>query len=322
MVIGVSPVVPALAHAVSDGRGDGGGAVPPEPTLLTALLGWQLEIVPALLVVVLAGLYLYGVSRLRRRGDSWPAWRTVSFVGLGLGSIVLATQSALAAYDTVLLTPHMIQHMVLAMLTPVLLALGAPVTLALRVLPAWGRRPLVRLLHSRLARVLSFPLVGGALFVASPFALYFSPWYEATLRSAYLHEALHIHFLLVGCLWFWPLLGIDPVPGRLSYPLRMLAIFATLPFHAWLGVAIMSRSTVLAADWYAGLDRSWGPPPLVDQQWAGGLLWASGDIVGLFLLAVLFAQWVRSSEREARREDRRLDLLEAQGRSSGFMAQR
>jgi cytochrome c oxidase assembly factor CtaG len=194
---------------------------------------------------------------------------------------------------------------------PVFLALGAPVTLALRTLPLPWRTRLVALLHSRFAKFFSFPLVTGILFVATPFTLYFSGWYEATLRHPYLHEVTHLHFILIGCLWFWPLLGIDPVPGRLAYPFRMLAIFVTLPFHAILGLTIMGSNDVIAADWYDSLGRTWGSSPLVDQHAAGGILWGAGDLVGFLVFVVLGVQWARASKREAEREDRRLDRFEA-----------
>ena len=281
------------------------------------LTTWELPWLPLLGVLVVSGLYLVAVARLRRRGDRWPVGRTVCFVGLGLGSFLLMTTSALAVYDTTLFWVHMVQHMVLAMLTPVFLALGAPVTLALRTLPAGGRRGLLAVLHSRVAKVLTFPAVAGVLFVATPFALYLTGWYEATLRNPWLHDLNHLHFVLVGSLWFWPVLSLDPMPNRIAYPLRLIAVFATMPFHAFLGIAIMSSSTVLAGDWYAELGRTWGPDPLADQQWAGGLLWASGDLVALVVLGALFLQWARASEREAVREDRRLDRLEAQAGGNG-----
>jgi cytochrome c oxidase assembly factor CtaG len=281
--------------------------------LLTA---WTLEPVLLLVILILGGLYLYGVHRLHKRGDHWSKARTFAFCGLGLGSAVVATQSALGTYDTVLISVHMVQHMILSMVTPLACAIGAPVTLALRTLPARPRQWLLAVLHSRLAKVLCFPLVGFVLFVLSPWALYFSGWYEATLRSPVLHDLLHLHFIAVGALFFWPLLGLDPVPGRVIYPFRLILTFLTLPFHAFLGITIMSATTLIAEDWYTSFDRSWPPSPLQDQYLAGGLLWGSGDIVGLFFFGVLFVQWVKQSQREARREDRRLDRLEEQARKA------
>jgi cytochrome c oxidase assembly factor CtaG len=279
---------------------------------------WQLAPVPTVISVWLAGLYLLGVRKLRTRGDRWPLGRTVSFVGLGTVSMLLATSSGLAAYDTTLLSVHMVQHMVLSMLVPLALALGAPVTLALRTLPPRPRRWLLAVLHTPVVRVLSAPPLTFALFVLSPWALYLTSWYDATLTSAYLHEALHLHFVLVGSLFLWPVVGVDPVPGRVSYPLRMLLMVLTLPFHAFLGITLMGQEDLIAGDWYRGLaDRSgleWLPDPAADQHLAGGILWSSGDVVGLVFFLVLFVQWVRSSMQEAVREDRRLDRLEEQTR--------
>ena len=275
----------------------------------------SLEPVPFVLTVWVAGLYLVGVATLRRRGDHWPVGRTISFVVVGMGLFLFATSSGLAAYDTTLLSVHMVQHMVLSMLVPLALALGAPVTLALRTLPARPRRGLLVVLHSRAAKVLTFPPLTFTLYVVSPWALYFSGWYEASLRSPYVHEMMHLHLVLVGTLFFWPLVGIDPVPGRVAYPFRVLLIVLTLPFHAFLGITIMGQDSLIAGDWYTSLRdgpmSGWLPDPLDDQHLAGGVLWASGDLIGLVFFGVLFAQWVRSSTREAAREDRRLDLMES-----------
>ncbi len=144
--------------------------------------------------------------------------------------------------------------------------------------------------------------------------LYYSGWYAASLRSPFVHEMMHVHLVLVGSLFFWPLIGIDPVPGRVAYPFRMALIFLTLPFHAFLGVTIMDQKTLIGGDHYLALREgpmgAWLPDAFDDQHLAGGILWASGDLIGLAFFGILFAQWVRASMREAAREDRRLDLLE------------
>ena len=291
------------------------GAALPRFTFGTVFTGWSWQPVALVLTVWAAGVYLWGVATLRARGDRWPLGRTLAFVVLGMGSFYLATASGLGTYDDTLISVHMVQHMILSMLVPMALALGAPVTLALRTLPAAPRRWLLVVLHSRVARVLSFPPLTLLLYITSPWALYFSGWYPATLESTYLHETMHVHLVLVGCLFFWPILGIDPVPGRVSYPFRMLLVVLTLPFHAFLGVTIMQQSDVIAGEHYTALHRgpmgAWLPDPLADQHLAGGILWGSGDLVALTLFGVLFTQWVRASMKESEREDRRLDLLEA-----------
>jgi putative copper resistance protein D len=273
---------------------------------------WEWDPALLALTVVAVGLYLAGVWKLRSRGDRWAVGRTVSFVVVGMGSFYFAVASGLGSYDTTLISVHMVQHMILSMVVPLFLALGAPVTLALRTLPRRPRRWLLAVLHSRVAKVLTFPPLTLLLFVVSPWALYFTGWYGAQLRSPYVHEMTHLHLVLVGCLFFWPLLGVDPIPGRVAYPFRMLLIFLTLPFHAFLGVTIMNQTDLIAGEWYRSLEMGWLPNPHDDQHLAGGILWGSGDLVGLTFFGVLFVQWVRASMREAEREDRRLDRLEAQ----------
>ena len=260
-------------------------------------------------LLVATALYLAGLWRLRLRGHHWPIGRSMAFLVGGIGVIAFAGVSGLGVYDDTMFSMHMVQHMLLAMVAPIFLALGAPITLALRTTPPAVRRVLLAILHSRVAAVLTFPLLGWGLFVASPFALYFTSWYPATLNNDFLHEMLHLHFLLVGCLFFWPLIGIDPIPGRVSHPFRFLILLSTLPFHAILGLSIYSQDTVIAASHYYGLQLSW-LNPVSDQQVGGGLLWSSGEIVGLIMLGAVTAQWIKASEREAARIDRQLDRAE------------
>ena len=302
-------LAPVLAHGGDPGAETPSSSLPrftPVRLFTEVQLDWWL-FVPLLVVT---GLYLWGVRRLRLRGDDWPSGRTVAFLAGGVGVIGFAGLSGLGAYDTTMFSLHMIQHMLLAMVAPIFLALGAPVTLALRTAPRPVRSALLAVLHSRFVKLLTFPLVGWAIYVASPFALYFTGWYPATLDNQVLHEMLHLHFLLVGSLFFWPMVGIDPIPGRQSHPFRFLILVSTLPFHAILGLSIYTQTTVIAAEHYQALGLDW-LDPMADQRVGGGLLWTSGELVGLIMLVVVTVQWIRASEREAAREDRRLDRLEA-----------
>ena len=273
------------------------------------LTAWSFEPLPLLGIALAGGLYLFGVRRMHAAGNPWPLSRTASFLA-GLTWMLIAVASPLASYDTVLLSVHMVQHMILAMLAPIFLVLGCPITLALRTLPPRGRGAVLTVIHSRVAAVLTSPVVAGFIFVVNPFVLYFSGLYARTLENPWLHDLNHVHFVAVGTLWYAALLAVDPLPRRPSYPIRVIAAFVTLPFHAWLGVAIMSMNTVIASDWYLGQGRDWGASPLSDQKTAGGILWVSGDLIGLVVFAALFRGWISESEREARREDRRLDRLE------------
>ncbi len=147
----------------------------------TLVTEWTLAPLPLVVTVWSVGLYALGVRAMRRRGDRWPVGRSIAW-GVGMLAFYLATSSGFAAYDTVLLSAHMVQHMVLSMVVPLSLALGAPVTLALRTLPKSPRGWLLAVLHSRVAKVLSFPPLTFLLYVISPWALYFTGWYDASLE--------------------------------------------------------------------------------------------------------------------------------------------
>lgn len=277
---------------------------------------WPLETLPLIAVLVAVSLYLVGVKKLQTENIQWPIGRTISFVVFGNGTLFLATQGPLAYLDTTLLSTHMVQHMLLSMVAPVFLALGAPVTLLLRVTKGKVRKFFARVLHSRFVTVISFPLVAGFIYIINPWLLYFTGYYEATLTNTLLHNFNHFHFIMVGSLWTWSLIGIDPMP-RMGFGLRLFSVFVTLPFHAFLSLTIMNQSDGIARTYYESLNLQWGPTVLADQQLAGGMLWAAGDIIGLLLFLALAIQWSKASEREARRIDRDLDRQEQNAHVSG-----
>lgn len=274
------------------------------PDLIT--MWWPLQPLPLLAVVVVSGLYVLGVRKLQREHIHWPFGRTISFVVFGNGTLLFATQGPLAFLDTTLLSTHMVQHMLLSMIAPIFLALGAPITLLLRVTKGKVRKTIASVLHSRVVKILSFPLLAGFIYIVNPWLLYFTGYYEATLTNSLLHNLNHLHFIMVGSIWTWSLIGIDPMP-RMGFPLRLFSIFVTLPFHAFLGLTIMNQSDGIARTYYESLNLEWGPGVIADQQIAGGLLWAAGDVIGLLLFLALAIQWSRDSDKEARRIDRDLD---------------
>ncbi len=283
---------------------------PPPLTPDTLLTAWTFEPWVVAGLVLMVGLYLWGVRRLAARGDRWPVGRTLAWCVGGAGTVAVALLSALGTYDTVLFSVHMVQHILLSMVAPVLMAVGAPITLLLRNLGGLGRRRVVRVLHSWPAKVLTWPPLTTALMIANPYMLYMSGLYPMTLSNDWLHALVHVHFLIIGCLYFWPLIGLDPMPTRIPYYMRMLLIFVTLPFHAFLGVIIMGSPQLIAEDWYLAFNRAWPPSPLEDQNLAGGIMWGAGDLISLIILAVFFVQWFRHSQREAARIDRQLDREE------------
>jgi cytochrome c oxidase assembly factor CtaG len=253
------------------------------------------------------------VARLLRRGDTWSWGRTASWF-IGVVILVIATQSGLARYAKVMFDVHMIEHMTLAMIVPIFLVLGGPVTLALRALkPAalrgdrGPREWLTTILHSRFVRVAAHPGIATAIFIASTYALYFTPLFEAAMQEHLGHIAMTLHFLVSGSLFFWVVIGVDPGPHQLPHVGRLLLLFVTMPFHAFFGIALMMTGTVIASGWYEQLDRSWGGPLLQEQQNGGAIAWGFGEIPTLIVLLAIAMQWYKSEERKARRSDRKAD---------------
>ncbi|MFJ6987199.1 MULTISPECIES: cytochrome c oxidase assembly protein [unclassified Streptomyces] len=273
---------------------------------------WHFDPLFAFGTAAAALLYLAGVRKVRARGDTWPVGRTLSWL-LGLAVTVLATTSGLAVYGRVLFSVHMGQHMILAMTVPILLVLGAPATLALRALPPaprgapdGPRELLVRLLHSRYVRFVSHPVVASALFVGSAFAVYHTSLFETLMRSHLGHLFMLAHFLSVGLLFFWVIIGVDPGPRRPPHLGRLFALILTMPFHSWFSISLMSSSALIGEGWWSLLDRPW-VDAMDDQYDAGAIAWATGDLPVLATTLVLAVQWVRSDRREARRVDRQID---------------
>ncbi|MGH3588241.1 MAG: cytochrome c oxidase assembly protein, partial [Pseudonocardia sp.] len=284
------------------------------PTLERLLLHWRPDLVLGVAALVLAGAYLAGVRRLWLRGDAWPVGRTAAWLS-GCATILIATSSGIGRYAPAMFSVHMETHMMLSMLAPVLLVLGGPVTLALRALPVAGkdgipgpREWLLALVRSPLSRFLTNPIVALVLFVGSFYLLYFSGLFDWALDKHWAHLVMNAHFLLVGYVFYWPVIGIDPAPRRLPPAARMGLVFASVPFHAFFGVAVMSGNHALGGDYYRSLALPWVPDVLADQRLGGGLAWAAGEIPLLIVVISLLIQWSRQDERSARRADRHADV--------------
>jgi putative copper resistance protein D len=262
-------------------------------------------------LLALTMIVVYGrwVVRLRRRGDAWPPGRTVSWVA-GAVLLLWVTNGWPAVYSPVLFSAHMLMHMVLAMVTPVLFVLAAPITLALRALPTrrdGSRGPrewLLWVVESWLGRLVANPLVAAVGFVGSMIVFYTTPLFDLALRSHIAHLGMVVHFSLVGYLFVNALIGIDPGPRRPAYPIRLVLLFATVAFHAFFGVAVAESSVLLGADWYGALGLPWGVDALADQRQGANLAWAIGEAPTLALAAAVAVRWAREDERTARRRDR------------------
>jgi cytochrome c oxidase assembly factor CtaG/putative copper export protein len=287
----------------------------PLPAALTAarwFTTWRIDPLWLALAVLGVGWYLFAVRRLRRRGDSWPVLRIVSWVA---GSLVMvyATSGGPGVYGRVLFSAHMVEHMTVSMVVPPLLVLGAPVTLALRTTAArkdgtrgW-REWLLAVVHSRALRVLGNPIVAAVIFMGSLVAFYYSSLLGHSLTTHTGHVLMNVHFLLAGYLFASVLIGVDPGIQHPPYPLRLVLLLVTLSFHAFFGLALMSSNQLLAPHFYSAIGRTWGASALSDQQTGGAIAWGVGDIPSLLLALGIVAAWSRSDDREARRHDRAAD---------------
>ena len=256
------------------------------------VLDWAFDPASALMLLTLAGVWIH----LMRRHPQWPRTRIVAGIGaLALG--VVATQSGIATHDTTSLTAHTLQHLLLAMAIPLLAALAAPVTLVLQAADPATRAVVRRGLRLPIVEALSRPLVGFTIFATSMVALTFSPLLDLAARNDAFHVAMHVHLVVVGALFLWPLVGIDPIPHRPGHGARLLLVLAAAPFHALVGVALLGATHPLFDSY----------PSLADQREAAGLLWGLSELFTVAMAAVVFHSWYRAEQRAGARADRIAD---------------
>lgn len=289
-----------------------GEPLPPELTFERYFTMWRIDLIWLFVCAFGIFFYLMGVYRLRKRGDSWPWYRTVLWVA-GLLLLFYITNGGVNAYEMYLFSAHMGAHMVLGMMVPILLVPGAPVTLAMRAIKKrqddsrGGREWISIAVHSRYAAIISHPIFATFNFVGSLWIFYYTPIFRWATSDHIGHEWMVVHFLLAGYLFVQSLIGIDPVPTRLPYPFRIVQLLVAMTVHAFFGLGLISNDGLLLADWYGAMGRTWGSTPLEDQQAAGAIAWSVGEIPNLILAVVIGIQWNRSDVREAKRRDRQAD---------------
>ena len=261
-----------------------GTPLPPVVSLEHYFTLWNFDLIWILACAFGIFFYLAAVWRLHRRGDKWPVYRTVFWI-LGMLVLFYVTNGGVNAYERYLFSAHMLAHMTLGMIVPVLLVPGGPITLALRTIDKrqdGSRGPrewLMLLVHSRVFAVLANPLVAAGLFVGSLWVFYYTPVFSWATTNHIGHEWMIVHFLTVGYLFVSSLIGIDPSPKRSPYPIRLIVLLATMAFHAFFGLAILSGTGLLLSDWYGAM--GWGTDALKDQQAGGGIAWSFTQKSGL-----------------------------------------
>jgi putative copper resistance protein D len=289
-----------------------GDKLPPELTDLAWVTVWDIDVLWMSVCLGAIALYLYGVSVLQKRGDKWPLVRTVSFVS-GMLVLLYVTNGAMNAYQEYLFSVHMVGHMTLSMMVPVLLVPGAPVTLLSRAQTArkdgsWGLREWVLwAVHTPFAWFVSHPLFAGLNFALSLVMFYYTPLFRWATEEHVGHQWMLVHFLITGYLFVQSLMGVDPQPHRTGYPLKLMLLIGTMAFHAFFGLGLMNEKSLLLADWFGAMGRIWGDDPLADQAIGGAFAWGVGEIPTIVIALIVVTQWSRSDDRERKRLDRASD---------------
>ncbi|WP_341210530.1 cytochrome c oxidase assembly protein [uncultured Microbacterium sp.] len=283
------------------------------PTMEVLVTHWRPNILFLVLSVAAIAVYVSAVVRLRRRGDRWPAGRTVAWI-LGWLVVIIATSSAMGQYAGAQFGTHMIVHMSLNMLAPVLLVLGGVVTLLLRATvshsrnqPAGPHEWITAVLHWPGTRFIYNPIIVFIVYIGSYYGLYLTPLFENIMRYHWAHQAMNVHFLVVGYLFYGLVIGVDRPPRPLPPIGKLGFVLAAMPFHAFFGVILMTAPTPLAENFYRTLDFPWMGDLMVQQYLGGGVAWAGGELPLLIVVIALGIQWARQDHREATRKDRHLD---------------
>jgi putative copper resistance protein D len=282
------------------------GSVPGTDTW-SWLTAWPADPLALALLLTAGSLYAVGLQRLRRAGTPFPLrWATAFWCGLGV--LAFAVLTPVDTYADASFSIHMAQHLLLTFVAPPLLALGAPITLALRACSPPTARTIGKVLRGPVGRFGSNPIVGWAVFVGVPFAIHLSPLFDASLRSTPVHAAEHALWVGAALIYWWPIVGRDPSPHPVSYPARMLSLFLAMPMMSFLALALYQSATALYPS-YASLPAPWGPRALTEQRWAAVQMWLAGNLALLIAVLVVAVAWKHSEDEQQRRLEARIDAV-------------
>jgi putative membrane protein len=274
-------------------------------SISTIMRTWNADPIVVAILGVAAWAYLATFRSARDSGYGDHPARRISFLS-GLAVVAMALLSPIDAYSNLLLSVHMVQHLLLTMVAPPLLLLGAPVAVTLRAAGPTLRRNLLVLLRSHIVRGLSHPLVSWGLFAAVMWGTHFSPIYGAALTNHWIHVLEHVVYLSAGLLFWAPVVGRDPIPSRIGHPARILYVFLAMPQLAFLGLAIAGADRVLYSAYIAESARV-GVSALADQHLAGSIMWETGALLMVPALALVLADWLGMEERRGAAHDAALD---------------
>lgn len=284
------------------------------PTATNVWTMFRFDLMFGSLGLVLAGFYLYALWRLKQRGLTWSAVRTSWFLVGSLG-LTLILSNGIGLYMPALYSMHMLVHMILSMAIPLCLVLGAPVTLVMEAFePGEPGKPTlhdaaVALTRSRTLRVLTHPAVNVLQFLAILYVLYLFPsFYEVAISEHAGHVIMNWVFLISGYIYYWEVIGPDPLPWRAPTGVRLLILFVSMPMHLFAGVYLMQMQVILGLDFYESLNLPWNPDFVKDQRTGGGISWGFGQFPLVIVFGSLFRDWLREDRATARRYDAKADV--------------
>ncbi|HEY2562185.1 MAG TPA: cytochrome c oxidase assembly protein [Acidimicrobiales bacterium] len=278
-------------------------AISPSVQVHTLLTAWQTDwvsLVSLAVEIAVAIGYVVLTRRLAARGRQWSAWRTTSFTA-GILTIVIAVQSGLASYDDSNFNVHVVQHLLLMNVAPILLALGAPVTLLLQAGRRSTQQRVLKVLHNPVIEVMTNPIFVLVAFSVTMVGYFLTPFYQFSLEHPLVHELTHLFFLTSGCLYWWLVVGIDPSRWRLTYPMKLGFLAVDIPVATLLGLGLTQSRISIAPQFHT----------LADTHAGGATLWIMGEIFTFLAMAIVIYQWMRADVREAARADRRADAVTA-----------
>jgi putative copper resistance protein D len=311
-VFGAVAAVIAVAGAAAAPPGAGHGPVPEQPpSAATLLLGWTFPPLPTLAILATVVWWAWATRRVNAAhpDNPVPRMRSWAFVA-AMAALAFALLSGIERYDTTLFSVHMVQHLLLTMVAAPLIAIAAPITLILRLAaPDTRRRVVLPMLHSRVVRLLAFPVVAWLAFAIVMWGAHFSPLFDMALENPLAHDLEHALFLATALLFWWPVAAADPSPSRLAHPSRTLYTFLQMPQNTFLAVIILGASVPLY-EHYATLRipwPGWTMTALDDQRLAAGLMWVGGDLLFIAAVAAVVWGWMRAEESNTARADRRAD---------------
>jgi cytochrome c oxidase assembly factor CtaG len=286
-------------------------AMHPAPTPLTwagAASTWSVDIGSVILIVLVGAGYGWcyrGARKAGTVGEPGRAW----CCGIAIAAWVLATMSMVGTYSAVLFWVRALQVLLLLFVVPFFLAMSTPLTMLRNAMGPAGRDRIDRSLATPLARLLTYPLTTSVAMLATPWLLYLTPWYTAALENRPVAAGTRVLLVLFGFGYFYSRLQADPVPRRYSQMISMVISIAETLGDGLLGI-VLWLGPLIAVDYYAGLQRDWGPSPRVDQSIGAGILWILGDVLGVPFLIVLMRAMSADEKAHGAEIDAELDRAE------------